>query len=111
MKILPIITLSGVLSLSLASFSAAQAQSAPAADSTATQNPAVKSPKDMSDAPLAKGHNSFTKAQAADRIRSAGYTDVQVSALDADGLWQATATHSGQTVHVALDYKGNVGSQ
>ena len=111
MKILTIIAISGTLSLGFAGLSAAQDQSGPAADSSATQNPAVKSPNNMTGAPLAKGHNSFTKSEAADRIRSAGYSHVVVSALDTDGLWQATAMRNGQSVHVALDYKGNVGSQ
>jgi len=111
MKILPIIAISGALSLGFAGISAAQDQSSPAAEPSATQNPALKSPKDMTQAPLAKGHNSFTKSQAADRIRKAGYADVAVSALDADGLWQATAMQNGQSVHLALDYKGNVASQ
>jgi hypothetical protein len=110
MKILTIIAISGALSLGFAGFSAAQDQ-APAADSSATQNPAVKSPNDMTMAPLAKGHNSFTKSEAASRIRSAGYSHVVVSALNNDGLWQATAMQNGQSVHVALDYKGNVASQ
>jgi len=111
MKILKIIAISGTLSLGIAGFAAAQDQAAPAADSSATQNPAVKSPNNMIKAPLAKGHNSFTKSQAADRIQKAGYSQVVVSALDADGLWQATAIQNGQSVHVALDYKGNVASQ
>ena len=110
MKFLAIMAASATVGLSLTSFSAAQAQT-PAADASATQNPAVKSPSDMTQAPLAKGHNSFTKSQAADRNRKAGYADVMVSGLDADGLWQATATQNGKSVHVALDYKGNVAAQ
>ena len=111
MKTLTIIAISSMLSLSMAGLAAAQVQGAPAADASATQNPAVKSSKDMINAPLAKGHNSFTKSQAEQRIQSAGYSDVKVMTLDADGLWQASASQNGQTVHVALDYKGNVASQ
>jgi hypothetical protein len=108
---LKMISIAGALSLGLAGVAAAQDQSAPTPDPAATQNPAVKSPKNMINAPLAKGHNSFTKAEARRRIHSAGYTDVKVESLDADGLWQATAMQKGQSVHVALDYKGNVASQ
>jgi hypothetical protein len=111
MKLLTIVAISSALSLGLASFSAAQGQSAPAADATATQNPPLKSPKDMTNVPLAKGRNSFTKAEAGNRIGRAGFTDVKVLTLDADGLWQATAMQNGQSVHVALDYKGNIDFQ
>ncbi len=65
----------------------------------------------MTHAALAKGHNSFTEAEASSRIRSAGYTDVKGLMLDADGLWRASAMQNGQSVHVALDYKGNLASQ
>ena len=111
MRILPLLAVSAMLSVGLAGMTAAQDQSGPAADPSATQNPAVKSPSDMTGAPLAKGHNSFTKSEAASRIRSAGYTDVTVTILDSDGLWHATATRNGQSVQVALDYKGDVASQ
>jgi hypothetical protein len=111
MKLLPIIAISGALTLGLVNFAAAQDQNAPAADPSATQNPAVKSPNDMTQAPLAKGHNSFTKSEARARIHSAGYTAVKGLMLDADGLWQASAMKDGQSVHVALDFKGNVASQ
>lgn len=77
----------------------------------ATQNPAVKSPNQLADAPLAKGHNSFTKGEARTRIQKAGYVRVTGLSLDSDGLWQAHATRDGQRVRVALDYKGDVASQ
>jgi hypothetical protein len=89
----------------------AQDQSSPAASSEAPANPAVKSPDDTAAAPLAKGHNSFTKSQAVSRIRKAGYSQVTGLALDADGLWQASAMRGGQPVKVALDYKGDVAVQ
>jgi hypothetical protein len=56
-------------------------------------------------------HNSFTKSQAASRIKKAGYTQVSGLVLDADGLWQASAMRGGQPVKVALDYKGDVAAQ
>ena len=49
-------------------------------------------------APL-KGSNSFTEAQAKDRI---------VAQKDGDGIWRATAQQAGKPVQVAVDYKGNV---
>jgi hypothetical protein len=91
---------------------AAQDQATPpAASSDAPANSAVKSPDDAASSPLAKGHNSFTKSQAASRIKKAGYTQVSGLVLDADGLWQASAMRGGQPVKVALDYKGDVAAQ
>jgi hypothetical protein len=94
-----------------ASLAHAQSMSSPSADPAAPANPAIKSASDTTSGPLAKGHNSFTKGQAKSRIEKAGYTDVADLDLDADGLWQATATRDGQSVHVALDYKGTVAAQ
>jgi hypothetical protein len=94
-----------------ASFAYAQSGSPPSADPAAPANPAVKSTNDMTAGPLAKGHNSFTKGQAKSRIEKAGYSDVSDLSLDADGLWQGTATKNGQSTHVALDYKGAVATQ
>ena len=100
------------LVLGAAQLASAQDQSAPpAASSEAPANPALKSPDDAAAAPLAKGHNSFTKSQALSRIKKAGYTQVTGLVLDADGLWQASAMRGGQSVKVALDYKGDVAAQ
>jgi hypothetical protein len=107
MKIARIIAIASCLTLGAAPFAAAQ----PSADPSAPPNQAVKAPADTGSAPLAKGHNSFTSNQAKSRIEKAGYTDVSMLDLDADGLWQATASHDGQSVHVALDYKGDVAAQ
>jgi hypothetical protein len=111
MKILQILAVSAAIAFGTTSFAAAQDQSGPAPSPNATQNPALKSPNMMADAPLAKGHNSFTKAEARARIQTAGYARVTDLVLDGDGLWQAHATRNGQPVNVALDYKGNVATQ
>jgi hypothetical protein len=58
-------------------------------------------------APL-KGANSFTEGQAKDRIVAAGFTEVSGLAKDGDGIWRGTATRDGQSMKVAVDYKGNV---
>ncbi|HZZ90031.1 MAG TPA: hypothetical protein VFE13_17010 [Caulobacteraceae bacterium] len=83
----------------------------PMADPNAPANPAVKSPNAAGALPLAKGHNSFTKGEAQKRLEKAGYTGVSGLTLDSDGLWQAQASKDGQTVHVALDYKGDIATQ
>ena len=58
-------------------------------------------------APLA-GANSFTEAQAKDRIEKAGFTVVTELAKDKDGIWRGKASQGGKSVAVALDFKGNV---
>jgi putative membrane protein len=83
---------------------------------TADGNPAVSSTSsnESSDtgagAPV-PGANSFTEAQAKDRIQDAGYTDVSGLAKDDNGIWRGEAKRDGKSVPVALDYQGNVSSQ
>ena len=70
--------------------------------------PAVATPDTKNaDAPV-EGANSFTEAQAKERIADAGYTDVGALKLDDKGVWRGTATKDGQSVSVGLDYQGNV---
>lgn len=70
----------------------------PAVATSDTKNPA---------APVA-GANSFTEAQAKDRIEKAGFTDVTNMKLDDKGIWQASASKDGKPVKVSLDYQGNI---
>jgi hypothetical protein len=58
-------------------------------------------------APL-KGSNSFTEAQARDRIIAQGMDNVTGLAKDGDGIWRGIAQQAGKSVEVAVDYKGNV---
>lgn len=58
-------------------------------------------------APL-KGSNSFTEAQAKDRILAQGMDNVTGLKKDGDGIWRGTAQQAGAPVQVAVDYKGNV---
>lgn len=75
-----------------------------------SHNPAVAATSNANDtiAP-AKGSNSFTEAQAKDRIGQRGYTNVSDLRKDDAGVWRGNAQHSGSDVKVWLDYKGNVG--
>lgn len=59
----------------------------------------------------AEGANSFTEAQAKERIEAAGYTGVADLKLDDKGVWQAAAMKDGKSMPVALDYQGNVVSK
>lgn len=58
-------------------------------------------------APL-KGSNSFTEAQAKDRVTAQGMDGVTGLTKDGDGIWRGAAQYAGKPVQVAVDYKGNV---
>lgn len=92
----------------LAAVATTMATSAFAQAGTGSHNPAVKSPAPRSTATPAAGRNSFTEAQARDRIAKAGYASVSKLAKNENGVWQGTAKKGRAKVHVALDYKGNV---
>jgi hypothetical protein len=57
---------------------------------------------------LSNGANSFTEAQARDRLRKHGYAQVSALTKDQDGVWRGSAFRNGHQVHVGLDYKGNI---
>ena len=57
----------------------------------------------------ARGKNSFTRAQARNRIMKKGFSQVTGLSQDKDGVWRGSAQKDGQPVNVWLDYKGNVG--
>jgi hypothetical protein len=61
-------------------------------------------------APFA-GANSFTQSQAKDRVVAHGMSMPASLALDDKGIWRGTAMQDGKSVHVAVDYKGNVVAQ
>ena len=73
--------------------------------------PAVVTPDTPSSGVLVEGQNSFTEAQAKERIAEAGYVDVGALTLDDKGIWRATASKDGKSVSVGLDYQGNVVAQ
>lgn len=73
----------------------------------ACKSDAYKARQADAGAPL-KGSNSFTEAQAKDRIIAQGMDGVTALTKDGDGIWRGTAQHSGKPVQVAVDYKGNV---
>ncbi|KPF45127.1 PepSY domain-containing protein [Rhizobium sp. G187] len=86
----------------------AQTTTVPATDG---DTPAVATP-DTPNAPApVEGANSFTEAQAKERIEAAGYTAVTDLKLDDKGVWQATATKDGKSMSVAMDYQGNIVSK
>ena len=61
--------------------------------------------------PPLPGANSFTESQARERIQAKGFTSVSGLKKDDQSIWRGTAMKDGQTVNVAVDYKGNVVAQ
>ena len=92
--------------MSLAAVAFVAAGSAPVL--AGSHNPVVKDHTPRTTELAAKGRNSFTESQAQSRITKAGYSDVTALAKNKNGVWQGKAMKDGQTVNVALDYKGNV---
>ncbi|TBW40353.1 hypothetical protein EYW49_03995 [Siculibacillus lacustris] len=100
----------------LAGSSVAMAQStAPATGGTTTTPPAVTtappagSSTTKTDA-MVPGANSFTEAQARERIEKAGYASVSSLVKGPDGIWRGKASKAGAMVDVSIDFKGNVAS-
>jgi hypothetical protein len=81
--------------------------------STSTTPPAVSTGNAASKTAAAPipGANSFTEAEARNRIEAQGYSNVTGLQKDAHSIWRGTATKNGQTVGIALDYQGNIVSQ
>lgn len=84
---------------------AAQTNPAPAADAG---TPAVATSDTNTPAAPVAGANSFTEAQAKDRIEKAGFSEVKDLKKDDNGIWMAAGMKDGKAVMVALDYQGNV---
>jgi hypothetical protein len=57
------------------------------------------------------GANSFTEAQAKDRIEKAGFSQVTGLKKDDQGIWRASASKGGAQVNVSVDFRGNVTTQ
>lgn len=58
-------------------------------------------------APL-PGANSFTEAQARQRMEDQGYSGITDLKQDAQSIWRGTARKGGVSMSVALDFQGNV---
>jgi len=83
--------------------------SAPAlAQAGAKDNAAVKSAHTVNEGAASRGANSFTQTEAREHIAKSGFTHVSQLKKDKDGIWRGTARKDGTTMHVALDFKGNV---
>lgn len=92
-----------LLGAALAAASPVLAQNAPAKN-----NAAIKQVHTVNDGQARNGANSFTQAQAREHIVKSGFSNVSALTKDKSGVWRGTARKSGHTVHVGLDFKGNV---
>jgi len=54
------------------------------------------------------GANSFTESQARSRLEKNGFSQVSGLSKGDDGIWRGAATKNGSSVHVTVDYKGNI---
>jgi hypothetical protein len=75
---------------------------------TDANTPAVATPGSNNPIAPVAGYNSFTEAQAKERIETAGYSGVTALKLDDEGIWQSTAMKDGKSVSVSLDYQDNI---
>ncbi len=83
---------------------------APALAQTAPpkNNTAIKDVHTVNDGRAQNGANSFTQAQARAHIAKSGFSNVLALTEDQAGVWRGTARKGGRSVHVGLDFKGNV---
>lgn len=86
----------------------AHAQTQPSSD---VQAPAIVTPDTANPTAPVEGANSFTEAQAKERIQDAGFQNVSALVKAETGIWQGKATKDGKEVVVSLDYQGNVVAQ
>jgi hypothetical protein len=92
---------------------AAASASAQTTQTNSPTPPAIASDKgdsSTSAAPVA-GQNSFTEAQARDRLEKHGYAQVTELRKDNQSIWRGKAMKDGKPVDVALDYQGNIVGQ
>jgi len=84
------------------------ASSALAQTTTDPKTPAVATPETTNPAAPVAGANSFTEAQAKERIEKAGFTNVSDLVKNKDGIWEGSAMRGEAKVQVSLDFQGNV---
>jgi hypothetical protein len=87
---------------------AALAQSAPTRSSTTPPAVSTSTSESKTSAAPVPGANSFTEAEARNRLEARGYSNVTGLAKDDQSIWRGTAMKDGRSVNVALDYQGNV---
>lgn len=96
----------GMAALALA-FSIGTANAQTATPAAPAETPARETSANATNPPL-PGANSFTEAQARDRISAAGFQEVKELKKDDQGVWRGMAKKGDTQVNVALDFRGNV---
>ena len=71
-------------------------------------NPPVDTTPTTGDTGQASGASSFTEGQARGALERAGYSNITGLTQNAQGQWEATATHEGRERHVSIDYRGSI---
>lgn len=61
--------------------------------------------------PLEPGANSFTEAQARQRLERMGYSEISGLRKDDSGIWRGRAVYGGRQVEVGVDYRGGISRQ
>jgi hypothetical protein len=77
---------------------------------TQRPNQGIQNQSQQPSGPL-PGANSFTEAQARERIQNSGFGNVTGLRKDDNGIWRGMATRNGAQLPVAVDYQGNVFQQ
>ena len=90
-------------------FSTSVTAQTPPAQPGPSNNAVNSSGQNNSNAPVS-GSNSFTEGQAKSRIEGAGFTNVGELKKDDNGVWRGTASKSGTSMKVSVDFQGNVNS-
>jgi hypothetical protein len=99
-----------VAAVALVGTGLALAQTAPANNSPTPPITHGNDDSKTAAAPVA-GKNSFTEAQAKERLEKHGYSAVSGLKKDDQSVWRGTATKDGKSVGVAVDYQGNIVGQ
>jgi hypothetical protein len=100
-----------IVGLAIFGAGAASAQSAPANNSTTPPAIAHGDAASKTTAAPVAGKNSFTEAEAKDRLEKHGYTAVSGLKKDDQSIWRGTAMKDGKSTSVAVDYQGNIVGQ
>ena len=87
---------------------AATAYAQPSGGPDAKGNAPLKAAHTVNDGAAKPGANSFTEGQARQHIAKAGFANVSGLSKGPDGVWRGNAVKNGQTMGVAMDFKGNV---
>ncbi len=98
--------MAGLLSSGMVAAQTASTNDSTTPPAVATGDAASKT----AEAPVA-GKNSFTRKQAANRLRKHGYTAVKDLTKDDQGIWRGSAMKDGKAVTVSVDYQGNITGQ